>query len=148
MILVISATSSFMALLLEVRVKNTVIAEVEQQGDQIVQQITQVIRNAEGITAPAVGASASSLTLDVITSGDDPTVFDLSVGQVRVTEGVATSVNLNSSRLVVTNLVFNNNSFLDTPGIVTFSFDADYYNPSDLREFNYSATFNGSAALR
>src|SRR3990167_1911975 len=65
------------ATLLEARVKNQTIAEVEQQGLQVAQFIGQIARNAEAITSPGVGASAAALTLDVVTPAKDPTVFDL-----------------------------------------------------------------------
>ena len=50
--------------------------------------ITQTLRNAQAITSPAVGASASSLTVDVVDATEDPTVFDLSSNQIRITRGV------------------------------------------------------------
>ncbi|KKT35654.1 MAG: hypothetical protein UW24_C0005G0002 [Parcubacteria group bacterium GW2011_GWA2_44_12] len=68
-------TSLFLQTLLQSRIKNQTIAEVEQQGLHIMQLITQTVRNAEAITAPAPSASAASLTLDVIPAASDPTVF-------------------------------------------------------------------------
>src|SRR3989338_5710404 len=77
-------TSLFLQTLLQSRIKNQTIAEVEQQGLHIMQLITQTVRNAEAITAPAPSASAASLTLDVIPAANDPTVFDLADGAIRI----------------------------------------------------------------
>src|SRR3989338_405637 len=85
--IILLATSGFLFMLLEARIKNQTIAEVEQQGLQVMQLITQTARNAEAVTSPAVGTSASSLTLDVVTVVSDPTVFDLASGVIRITEG-------------------------------------------------------------
>src|SRR3990167_4758552 len=71
-------TSLFLQTLLQSRIKNQTIAEVEQQGLQAMQLITQTARNAETITSPSQSASDPSLTLDVISFASDPTVFDLS----------------------------------------------------------------------
>lgn len=47
------STVEFLDALLRSRVKNMVIAEVEQQGAQVLQQVTQAVRNSEAITTPA-----------------------------------------------------------------------------------------------
>lgn len=44
---------TFIGALLESRVKNTSIAEVEQQGVQVLQQVTQAVRNSETIITPS-----------------------------------------------------------------------------------------------
>jgi type II secretory pathway component PulJ len=50
-ILLLSITA-FIGALLSARVKNASIAEVDQQGAQVMQQITQAVRNSEAIVAP------------------------------------------------------------------------------------------------
>lgn len=59
------------------RVKNQTVAEVDRQGVALMDYITQTIRNADSITAPASGATASSLTLAVPTPALSPTIFNL-----------------------------------------------------------------------
>ncbi len=145
MLLVIS---TFLAMLLQSRIKNETIAEVEQQGVQVMQIITQTARNAEDITSPTVGNSGSSLTLDVVDAGDDPTIFDLSGGAVRITEGVGSAVDLTNSHITVSGLNFYNLSRSETPGTVRIQFTITHVNPEGRNEYDYNKTFYGNASLR
>jgi len=140
--------SQFMGGILESRVKNRTIAEVEQQGVQIMETITQTIRNAQAITSPSQGNNYSALTLDVVNVVDDPTIFDLSAGVVRIKEGTAVAIGLNNSVVEVSNLTFDNLSKTGTPGLVRVEFTIDYINNSGRQEFDWSKTFYGSASLR
>lgn len=142
------ALSAFLFVLLEARVKNQTIAEVEQQGVAAMQIITQTARNTEAITAPIVGASGSSLTLDVITVASDPTVFDLSSGALRITEGAGSAVALTNSRIVASALTFQNLSRASTPGTVRIQFTLTAANPSGRQEYTFAKTFTSSATLR
>lgn len=142
------AISFFLQTLLESRIKNQTIAEVEQQGLQVMQLITQTTRNAEAITSPLLGTSASSLTLDVITVISDPTIFDLSSGAIRITEGAGSPVALTNSRVTASNLTFQNLSRAGTPGIIRIQFTLTHINPEGRNEYNFSKTFIGSATLR
>ncbi|MBI4256961.1 prepilin-type N-terminal cleavage/methylation domain-containing protein [Candidatus Uhrbacteria bacterium] len=116
------------------------IAEIEQQGAMVMALITQTLRNAEGINSPVAGASASSLSVDVVTVVDDPSVFDLSAGQIRVTRGSDSSIKLTSTLLEATALTFTNVSTTDSPGAVKIEFT--------LSHDSIERTFYGTAALR
>src|SRR3989344_8594659 len=63
---ILLVTSLFLSVLLESRIKSQVIAEVEQQGAQVMQIMTQSIRNAETINSPAQGVSGASLSINTI----------------------------------------------------------------------------------
>src|SRR3989338_4913053 len=145
---ILLTASLFLQILLESRVKNQTIAEVEQQGLQVMQLITQTARNAEVITAPAPSASAASLTLDVITAANDPTVFDLADGAIRIKEGEDPMIPLTNSRVTASAITFQNLSRANTPGIIRIQFTLTYVNPEGRNEYNFTKTFTGSAALR
>jgi len=113
---------TFMASLLDARVKNQAIAEVDQSGTAIMQLITQTIRNATAINSPSSGTSASTLSLNTAVPANNPTVFDLSGGAIRITEGAGSPVNISSSRVVVSNLNFQNLSQPSAPGNIRLSF--------------------------
>src|SRR3990167_4707415 len=100
----ILASSVFLKLIFASRVKNQVIAEVEQQGMQVMQLITQTVRNAAVINTPGPGQSANSLSVD-------STVFDLSSATIRITEGAGSLVSLTNSRISASSLSFRNLSF-------------------------------------
>lgn len=70
--------TGFFALTADSRIKNQSISEVNQQGTAVMETITQAIRNASAITAPATGTSSASLTLAMPTAGINPTIFNMS----------------------------------------------------------------------
>lgn len=49
---IILSVSGFLSLIMSSRIKNQAIAEVEQQGIQVMQTLTQTIRNASTISIP------------------------------------------------------------------------------------------------
>lgn len=145
---VILSIAVFLSLLMQSRVKNQIIAEVEQQGIQVMQIITQTGRNAEAITSPALGTSASTLTFDVPTVANDPTTFDLANGAIRITEGAGSPISLTNSQVTASGLTFQNLSRTNTPGTIRIKFTLTSVNPSGRNEYNYSKTFYDSATLR
>ena len=141
------ALTSFAILLSESRIKHRTISEVEQQGHFLMDQMTQAIRNSESVTGPTAGASSSSLTLDVIDSGADPTIFAVSSGTLQQQEASLTT-NLSSSTVTVENLVFQNLSRENTPATVEVSFTVTSVNPSGRNEFDFTQDFKSSATVR
>jgi Tfp pilus assembly protein PilW len=146
--IILLITSLFLFTLLQSRIKNQTIAEVEQQGLQVLQIITQTARNAEAITSPLPGVSAASLTLDVITAASDPTIFDLSSGAIRIQEGAGAAVPLTNSRVTASALNFQNLSRASTPGTIRISFTLTHVNPEGRNEYSFTKTFYASASLR
>jgi len=91
--IILGIISFFVFMMLETRVKNQTILEVEQQGLFVMQTISRTIRNAESINSPSVGASADSLSLSVFDALDNPTIFDVAGGSIRVKEGAFANFN-------------------------------------------------------
>lgn len=145
---ILFAVVFFYFALLESRAQSRAITEVEQQGLSAVEVITAAIRGAEVITAPSVGVSTSSLTLDVIDVSKDPTVIDIFSGALRITEGTGVPVSLTSSAVTASSLTFSNYSRSSTPGTVRVQFTLTYSSPSAQQEYIYARTFVGSASLR
>lgn len=146
--IIVFTTASLLRFTLESRVKNQTIAEVEQEGIQVMQLMTQTVRNATAVNSPILGNSASTLSLTVVSGPSSPTVFDLSAGAVRIKEGTGSAVNLTSSKVTVSNLNFQNLSRSGTPNTIRVSFTLTYMNNSGRNEYNYSQKFYGSANLR
>ncbi|MDD5416183.1 MAG: type II secretion system protein [Candidatus Daviesbacteria bacterium] len=145
---VILSIAGFLFILMQSRVKNQTIAEVEQQGIQVMQIITQTGRNAQAITLPAVGSSSASLTFDVVTVANDPTIFDLDNGVICIKEGTGSAVSLTNSRISASGLTFHNLSRTGTPGIIRIQFTLTHINSSGRNEYDFSKTFYGTASLR
>lgn len=146
--IILSSISLFFLLLIESRVKNQTIAEVEQQGLQVMEMATQIARNAQNINAPSQGVNAPSLSLNIITAGNDPTVFDLLGGVIRITEGTGAPVALTNARVIASGLTFQNLSYAGTPGTIRIQFTLTHTNLSGKNEYAFTKTFIGSATLR
>lgn len=138
----------FLQITLSTRVKNQTISEVEEQGSMVMQLLTQSARNALVINTPAAGGSGSILSLNTTLPATTPTVFDLSAGVIRITEGAGTAVALTNSRVNATNLTFQNLTGTATKGNVRIQFTLNYINQSGRNEYDYSKTFTGDATLR
>lgn len=145
---ILLVSSLFLSSLLESRIKNQTILEVEQQGVRIMQDITQIARNSEEITLPVQGGSGSSITFDVADAGDDPIVFDLAGGVIRISKGGGSAISLTNSRVTASNLTFQNLTRTGTPGTIKISFTLSHVNPDGRNEYSYSKTFYSSATLR
>ena len=146
--IIVLATSAFFVMVLQARTKNGVILQVEQEGLRIMDIMTQEVRNAESVTSPTVGASGSSLTLNVVDGASNPTVFGVSSGTMTITQGANPVASLTSDLVTVSGVTFSNRSYASTPGIVQIVFTLSYNNDSGRNEYSYQKTFTGSAALR
>lgn len=145
---IIPIFSVAMITFLESKVKNQTIAEVEQNGAQVMSEITQAIRSADAINSPVPGDSAVSLSLVMADSGKNPTLFDLSGSDIQIKEGADSPINLSSSRVVLSGLNFSNLSRAETVGTVRVQFTLSHINPGGRNEWDYSRTFYGSASAR
>ena len=134
--------------LLNARVKNQAMAEIDQQGIQIIEIITQAIRNAENINSPALGQGADALSLGQTDINKNPSIFYINNNQLYITEGANLPVVLTNSKIKIFNLSFFNASRSNAPGVVKVEFVLKYNNLENRQEFEYEKTFKASASLR
>lgn len=139
--------SIFLSTMISNRTKHQVISEVESSGAQIVSQISTSIRNAAAINNPLQFTNSSSLSLDMITVANNPTIFSAAGGVLTKQEGNAGAINLHSTRISTTNLSFTNMSRDNTPGNIKFTITLEYIG-SGMTDVSYAKTFYGSASLR
>ncbi len=144
----ILSVSSLLPLLMQSRVKNQTIAEVEQQGAQVMQVVTQTVRNAATLNSPTQGLSASSLSINVVDSAKSPTIFDLSGGVIRMQEGAGSPVSLTNSHVVASGLTLQNLSRTGTKGTIKIQFTITQINPEGRQEYNFNKIFYGTATVR
>ena len=146
--MLLGSVVSFFGMVTEARVKNQTVAEVDEQGTMVMDYMTQTIRNASSISAPAAGGvAASSLTLVVPTAVLSPTIFSLSGTTLQIKEGTAAAVPLTNGKVQISGLSFKNLTRSGTSGIVQVSFTISRVNPNNRNEFSYQKTFTGSAEL-
>lgn len=147
-ILLFSLTS-FLIFLFSSRVKNQSIADVNQEGTHVMQLMTQTIRNSRSINSPALGTVGSSLSLTVADPLLSPTVFDVSSGTLRITEGSYAPIALTNSHVIVSSTTFQNvSSTSSTDRIIKIQFTIDHVNPTSVHEYKFGQTFIGGATLR
>lgn len=144
---ILTAVVLFTSTLLQIQAKNQTISEVDLQGAEVVQAISQAIRNSNGINSPSAGSSATSLSLGMSEGIKDPTIFRVEDGVFQVSEGAST-YSLINSKVTVVNPNFTNLSRADTPGVIKFEFTLSYVNPENRNEFSYDKTFEATASLR
>lgn len=134
--------------LLESRLKNQIILEVEEQATFVSSYMGLEIRNAEGINSPGPGVSSGTLSLDVVDGSDDPTVFSVNSGVLEVTRGAGSAQALTNSKIEVTNLNFVNLTRTDTAGAVRVEFTIEYNNASNRVDFDYSRDFYMTGVIK
>lgn len=145
MLLVIT---SFFGVMIQSRLRNQAIADVNEQGVQVMQIILQTVRNATAINAPTPGNSETSLSVNVNGAGLSPSVFSLNSGAIQITEGAGSAVTLSSNRVILTSLTFTNLTRSGTPGAVRVQFTLSRVNPDGRKELSYNQTFYGSASIK
>lgn len=145
---ILLSVSGFVSASMRARAQSKVIAEVEQQGERIAQVISQTVRNSRGINAPAVGTSGSSLSVATTVSATNPTIFNLSGGNVTITEGSGSALPLNNNLVTISGLTFQNVSMASTPGSVRVQFTISYNTASQDKVYQYSKVFYATASVR
>lgn len=145
---VIMVVSQLYSVLLSSRVKNRTVSEVDGQSAFVMEQLLQTVRSSIGVSSPLPGSSGASLTLIMTDPSKSPTIYDLSAGILRITEGSAAAVALTNSRVTVSALLFRNLSATGSAGTVRTQFTASHVNISGRNEYDYVKTVTGSATLR
>lgn len=140
--------SSFMISISETREKSKIIEEVESQGFKTLELISRSIRLADSVSLPLVGNSSNQLSLAMPEPSQDPIVFSLNSGKIRISEAGGAAQDLNSSLVSVSNLYFENLSRPATPGVIKISFTVTHQNNSGKQVFDYQKVFETSVSLR
>jgi Tfp pilus assembly protein PilE len=132
--------------------KSSVQQEVSGNARFISERIKYEIRNSFGVTSPATGGSANSLTLcensgSCITS---PTVIAVSGSNITIQDkGVLPAVQLNSNDVSISGLSFTNNTSADNKTKnVSFSFTIQQKYSGARVDFKSSMTIQSSAEVR
>lgn len=145
---ILFSVSSFVVASMRARAESQVIAEVEQQGERLMQVMAASVRSSRGINSPVVGASGASLSVFTTVPATNPTVFGLSSGNITITEGAGGAVALDNTLVTVSGLTFTNVSRPSTPGTIRIQFTLTYSNPAGGQEYQYSKVFYGTASVR
>jgi prepilin-type N-terminal cleavage/methylation domain-containing protein len=145
--LVLVSVTGFFWNVVSGNIKENSYQEVQQNGRFVMTKITQEIKKAIGINSPTLGSSANSLSLIMSDSNLNPTVFDVSGGKLRITQGASVPIELTTDQVVVSNLQFTNLSYLNTPGTLRVEMALENLNPSGKNEYRASIDLKTSVSL-
>lgn len=121
--------------------------EVQQNGRFAMTKITQEIKKAVGINSPAPGSSANSLSLAMSDPNLNPTIFDVSGGKLRITQGASVPIELTTDQVLVSNLQFTNLSYSNTPGTLRVEMTLENLSPSGKTEYQASLDLKTTVSL-
>ncbi|MBI2797737.1 prepilin-type N-terminal cleavage/methylation domain-containing protein [Candidatus Saccharibacteria bacterium] len=134
------------------KIKNQITQEVDYQGQLVLTNITQAIRNAAAVNSPTTGNAASLLSLSTAIAANNPTVYDLvqdqSVNKIRLRQGANTTSLLTSSRVTASKLLFTNRTITGGKDSIDITFTLTYYNPANKPQLQYQKNFYGTTTLR
>jgi len=143
------AISSFLNLINNAKIKNRLIAEVEQQGDQISSIIRQNILASSGINIPLPGSTSATLSLSFLDINRNPTVFSTdATGNITMKIGTGQIINLNNNYVRAENLIFSNFSQINTPGNINSQYNLKMNGAETRGEYLYSQQFNLTTSRR
>ena len=138
----------FLSTILQSRIRNQAISEVEEQGRAAMQMLTQTIRNGTTINAPATTTTGALLSLGTGIASTTPTRFGVSGGILQIKEAATASTSLTNSRVVVSGLTIENLTRSGTPGTVRITFTISATSTSNRNEYSYQKVFTGSGTIR
>ena len=139
----IASISIILSTLLEIRVKNQSIVEVEQQGQIIMIDLTRAVRNAD--TVNGLPAATTGTTLSITENGNT-SVYSLENGRLVVSVNGSDNTPLSGSKIEISNLVFSNFGRPGTKGLFRIEYTVSRSNPLAGAGPALSRTFFGSAA--
>lgn len=143
--IILSALVPFAWSAIETGVKSAVQQEVNANARYISERIKYEIRNATGINSVA----AASISLATSTPATNPTVIDLLAGNIRIKQGAASAVNLNSANTVINSLTFTNYTSLDNKTKhIQFVMTVAAFFAAARQEYQNSVVIESSAEVR
>lgn len=128
--------------------KHQVMEEVADNGRRALDVIGQSVTNAIGVNSPTVGTTSTSLSLQMADAAKNPTIFDLSSGTLRITEGVGSPVAITSSKITVTSMQFTNVAASGVPGAIRTQITLQHVNPQNRPEYVMTKTFYTTSTIK
>lgn len=132
---------------LEMKARSFVVEEVRYAGTFATERITRSIRESSGITAPALGATGTSVVLAGSAPENDPTEIALLGGRLLMTRGSAPSVYLTPASVVISEVEFTHLGDLTQPGSVAYSFRVTAGGDIGV-QYRFTETYSGAVVPR
>lgn len=152
-VILYAATAAVMVGILAVALLHTkqsytrarVITNIEEQGMHVQQTLTRIIRNAQSVTSPGIGASDDVLRIE---DRDGATVIvSVDSGVLMLEERPGDTYALTGSELHVSGIAFTNASESNTPGAIRVEFTLSSDAANSNSTYTYERIFTTSATL-
>ncbi len=145
-ILVVATNFGFR--IIEDRTRTVADREVQQNARFALGRIIRAIRATSAINTPLEGATSTVLSLAMADSNLDPTIFELKDNTLQVSVGAGDPTPLTSDQVNVTNLLFTNTSYAETPGNVKIDLTVEYNTLGGRRKLSNTLTLASLVSLR
>ena len=143
--IILSALVPFAWNMVQTGVKSAVQQEVNANSRYISERIKYEIRNATGINSVA----ATTISLSTSNAGTNPTIIDLTGGNIRIKQGGGATVNLNSTNTVINSLTFTNYTSSDNKTKhIQFTMTVAASFAAARQEYQDSIVVEGSSEVR
>lgn len=119
--IVVGAILPLLFMSAEDRLLQQTISVVEQNGTQVLQDVTLRIRNAERIVSPTMGQTGSVLVLQTSSGSTNPTVIGWNSGALMIVESTHVQT-ITSSQIAVVDFIVRNTSTSSTRQSAEISF--------------------------
>lgn len=104
--IIVSGTILVFYQLLRSQAQNKSRSEVESEANFLMTKIAWALSGAQTINSPAPGATSTSLSVSKYNFAQNPLVFDVSSGTLRLSRGGGTPAALNNSAVQVSSVAF------------------------------------------
>ncbi|XOU94295.1 MAG: PilW family protein [Candidatus Kerfeldbacteria bacterium] len=146
---ILLAATSFAWNIINNRTKAFSIQEVEQNGRFITQKIAGVIKEANAITFPLVGNTASNLDLEMNDGGTQTISINLNGDDLEWQEDAGPTVLLNSNQVRITSMDFvNMSSTNNRTQNIKLVMIIEHVNPAGRTEYEFTEDFETTIELR
>jgi Tfp pilus assembly protein PilW len=124
--------------------------EAQQNARIALERISRTIREANGLNvgSSTFGSHPGVLSLSMDNAAVNPTVFDISGGVLRITEGVGAPQALTSDDFNVTNLVFTNRSISGRTTNIKTEITVTHPNPQNSEIFDAEVSLRSTSVIR
>lgn len=145
--ILIFSLASFVGFLTQTKARSHVTAQVDEQGIAVMQQITQLLRNAESVFVPTIGGSGSVLTFTQDGASSTTTIL-VDNGILEMHDGTNPAIALTNESITVSNFTVENVSRPDATTVIKIAMTVAYNTANAANEYQYEKTFYGTATLR
>jgi type II secretory pathway pseudopilin PulG len=144
--LVVTTFVSFGLAISQRGTKSFVVAEVNSNGLQVMEIISNKIKISDAVISPTKSNSGTALELDMPSTTDN-TTLQVSDGYLQIAEGLNPPVNLTSNLVTVTNFNVVNNARGNSADNLTVSFTVSYKTQQSI-EFVATQNFTTTVSRR